>query len=920
MSSHESAFTTPDTTLWSSFTPPTDASASSVSQEDLPESIGKYKVLRRLGTGAMGIVYQCSQPGLERLVAVKVMIAGRHASAEQILRFQREAWAAAQLIHPNIVQIYDVGTEGALHYFVMEYVDGWPLDRLIGTRALTLERSLRLVVQIAQALQAAHARGIVHRDIKPSNIIVHRSGQPKLSDFGLAKTLDSGTNLSGSGAIVGTPQYMSPEQVLALPSEVDARTDVYSLGAVLYELLTGQPPVDGGNVLTILRKLSDEQPIPIRERNPDVPAAVAAICERAMAKDKAARCASAEELASAIESYRLSRFSDSPSIHRTLPATTTIFSLPRRRLSLSRLQLILFAGALIVAALLLGSFALSQRTGGTADRRESAHAEPTEEAGEGDSQSQDVAQPARSPKATNRVAEVIALARQMSQSNALAGKETPRERYKTLMEQLTSVVLLYPDHHEARYMRAHVHRQAGQYLAAIEDLNHVLHQQPRNLKAVTERLLANYQLHILYLSNFNEPLLRPFRADRVADDLKALLKDGDIAQKYVAVLIQALAQRDYDKAAELAEKRSGASIRGEDVPDVSLVEADALLRLVEKAYDAAANAPDNEKESKKKRHEQLVRLANAAIRRGLDANPHHVGLLFLKADTFQRVAVWGTAENEDRAAMLRRQRVAFDTALDRLRNTTSVGDGETAIAWAVLLNNFGRDQQAQERVNDALNVPYAYTLRAWLRLQAPVDGPLSAADVNRILHDFEPAFDSPPDDFNTFFVRALVRAAAGRWDDARADLRDCRKRLGVNPLPTGDGFYTEWLNRADNKQPQDTQYLDATLNILWYLAVPEDLRINLAEEILKRLNDPNIITQDKLMAEDVKRRKAWTHFRLGKSFAQKNDKAGVRRQIEAALALKCPEIKPETFRNEGAFSGWNEDPEFVKMYKKYEGS
>ncbi len=263
MSSQQSAFTTPDATLWSRFDPPPDP-ATPPAAEELPQAIGKYKVLSRLGAGAMGIVYQCSQPGLERLVAVKVMIAGRHASSEQIVRFEREAWAAAQLVHPNIVQIYDVGAEGELHYFVMEYVDGWSLDRLIGTPTLTLERSLRLVVQIAQALQAAHARGIIHRDIKPSNIIVHRSGQPKLSDFGLAKALDGGTNLSGSGAIIGTPQYMAPEQVLGLPSEVDARTDLYSLGAVLYEMLTGKPPVEGGNVLTTLRKLSDEEPIPLR--------------------------------------------------------------------------------------------------------------------------------------------------------------------------------------------------------------------------------------------------------------------------------------------------------------------------------------------------------------------------------------------------------------------------------------------------------------------------------------------------------------------------------------------------------------------------------------------------------------------------------------------------------------------------------
>src|SRR4051794_9784697 len=155
--------------------------------DDLPRAMGKSRRLRRLGVGAMGMVYLCSQPGLERPVAVKVMIAGRHASPEQILRFQREAWAAAQLSHPNVLQIYDVGREGTVNYFVMEYVDGPSLDGLIGTPDLTLERTLRLVAQVARALQAAHARAIIHRDIKPSNILLNKDDQPKLADFGLAK-------------------------------------------------------------------------------------------------------------------------------------------------------------------------------------------------------------------------------------------------------------------------------------------------------------------------------------------------------------------------------------------------------------------------------------------------------------------------------------------------------------------------------------------------------------------------------------------------------------------------------------------------------------------------------------------------------------------------------------------------------------
>jgi hypothetical protein len=337
------------------------------------------------------------------------------------------------------------------------------------------------------------------------------------------------------------------------------------------------------------------------------------------------------------------------------------------------------------------------------------------------------------------------------------------------------------------------------------------------------------------------------------------------------------------------------------------------------AYDDEQNAPEgSDRDQKRDRREHLVRLANTALRRGLDANPNHAGLLFLKADTYQRAAVWATAEGEDRGAMLKRQRVAFDTALDRLRNVTSVGDCETAVAMAVLSSNFAREPQAVERVNDALKLPYCYTLRAWLRLQAPppADGPLSSADVDRILREFEPAFDPLPEDWNTSFVRALLSAATGRWDDARRDLKECRRKLGKEPLPTKDGTYTEWLARAVTGP--DTRYFDATLDVLWYLNVPEDLRQGLAEEVLRRLSDANTVMQEGLKPDDVKSRKGWTHFRLAKSFAQKNDKANVLKNVQAALELKLADLKPANFQNDGALSGWNEDKEFVALYKKYE--
>src|SRR5262249_32622635 len=236
----------------------------------------------RLGAGAMGVVYKCRQPGLDRPVAVKGLVAARHADADQLARFEREARAAAPLTHPNVVQVYDAGIDGELPYFVMEYVEGCSLDRLIGTPGLTVENSLRLTYHVARALQAAHDQGIIHRDLKPANVLVHPSGQPKLADFGLARSLHDSRVLSASGHVIRTPPYLAPEQLLEAADELDGRCDVYSLGAVLYEMLTGRPPVDGPTALAVFRKLAEEDPVPVRELNPAVPEAVAALCERAL--------------------------------------------------------------------------------------------------------------------------------------------------------------------------------------------------------------------------------------------------------------------------------------------------------------------------------------------------------------------------------------------------------------------------------------------------------------------------------------------------------------------------------------------------------------------------------------------------------------------------------------------------------------
>jgi tetratricopeptide (TPR) repeat protein len=895
----------------------------------------------------MGVVYLCSQPGLERPVAVKVMIAGRHASPDQILRFQREARAAAQLTHPNVLQIYDWGSEGELNYLVMEYVDGRSLDRLIGSPLLSQERALHVITQIARALHAAHTQGIIHRDIKPSNILITQEGQPKLADFGLAKRLHDTQDLSGSGDIIGTPRYMSPEQALAVPGEIDHRSDIYSLGAVLYEMLAGSPPVDGPNALTILRQLIDEEPVPVRARNPAVPEEVAAICERAMARDRDARFATAAEFAEAIEGYlRAHPGGDgSPWWDRSpasAPRPEKPASTPPHSLDSGWRVALLAAGALGVLGLL--GLALAARSligpgaglGLAQDPPAVEGVEPEIPGSRGAGKEPGpvpvrptAPRPATSAPSTDPGSTTLAVARQFLQpggSQGLTRATAPRDRLKSLIDDLTSVVKSAPENSEVLFLRGCAHRRAGEPSAALLDLTQVLRRDRRHRDARTERLLAAYQLHILYFGNLNECALRPIRVEPVAEDMRVLLEEGDPTQRYLARLIEGLARHDFEKAGRLAESGIPVGVHSEDRADVEMVEADALFHLAEEVHrieQAAGGAAESVKERLKQRLQKLARDGVAALAQGLNVDPNHIGLLFLKADSVRRLAAWDTADDEDPQMTARRQRLAFDAALDQLRQTALMGGCDHAIARAVLLSNFSRESQALDRVKDALScqptVPYLHTLKAWLRLQSPPDGLLTVEEIDRILNDFQVAVDRS-DDFNVYFVRALLQAAAGRWEEARRDLRTCRRQLGKqsgqDSLPTNILAFNDWFIRASTAPP--TKYAYATADVLGYLPAAEDQRIRLAETVLKRLDNPKLVQDERLADEEVRSMKGWTHYRLATTFAAKNDREGVLRHVREALSLRRPDLTPRTFREDQALGAWNDDPEFVKLYREFE--
>ena len=265
--------------------------------EKLPEKFGRYKVLKELGRGAMGIVYLAEDEVLSRTVAIK-MIALTGSAEERDMhegRFRQEARAAGAVSHPSIITIYDVGREGDTAFIAMELVEGRELRDLIRDGSLAPAQSIELVALVAEALAPAHARGIVHRDIKPGNIMVLADGRIKVMDFGIAR-LKEPTVKTQTGVLLGSPQYMSPEQISG--QSLDGRADIFSLGVVLYEMLTGVKPFDAPDLTQVLFWVVNMPPKPPSERAPGLPPVVDYIIARALKKRPEERYATAAEFAS----------------------------------------------------------------------------------------------------------------------------------------------------------------------------------------------------------------------------------------------------------------------------------------------------------------------------------------------------------------------------------------------------------------------------------------------------------------------------------------------------------------------------------------------------------------------------------------------------------------------------------------------
>jgi tRNA A-37 threonylcarbamoyl transferase component Bud32 len=306
---------------------------------------GDYELLEEIAHGGMGVVWKARQTSLNRIVALKMIRAGALATESEVRRFHREAEAAANLQHPNIVAIHEVGQHNGQHYFSMDYVEGRDLGALVEREPLLARRAARYVQIIAEAIHFAHQRGTLHRDLKPQNVLIDASDRPRITDFGLAKLTSDDSRLTQSGVVMGSPSYMPPEQAAGRVAEIGPQSDVYSIGAILFELLTGRAPFQGSTPLSTLREVMESEPTGPRRLNPDVPIDLETICLKCLEKSRTARYHSARELAD-----DLGRFlAGEPIVARRASVIRKVVSWSRRHPGV-----LAAAGAVLVVGLLFG--------------------------------------------------------------------------------------------------------------------------------------------------------------------------------------------------------------------------------------------------------------------------------------------------------------------------------------------------------------------------------------------------------------------------------------------------------------------------------------------------------------------------------------------------------------------------------------
>ncbi len=265
---------------------------------------GDYELLEEIARGGMGVVFRARQVSLDRQVALKMILSGQLAAEQDVARFYAEAESAAQLEHPGIVPVFEVGQHDGQHFYAMGFVEGTSLMDRIAQGPLACTEAAEIIRQVASAVEYAHQRGVIHRDLKPANVLLDKQGHVRVTDFGLAKRVDRDSQMTASGQVLGTPSYMPPEQAGGQLEKIGPASDVYALGAVLYAMLTGRPPFQASTPVETLMQVLERDPVPPRQLDPDVDRDLDTICTKCLQKESHQRYATAQEVVAEIERYQ----------------------------------------------------------------------------------------------------------------------------------------------------------------------------------------------------------------------------------------------------------------------------------------------------------------------------------------------------------------------------------------------------------------------------------------------------------------------------------------------------------------------------------------------------------------------------------------------------------------------------------------
>ncbi|HTH47248.1 MAG TPA: serine/threonine-protein kinase, partial [Candidatus Limnocylindria bacterium] len=328
-------------------------------------AFGDYEVQAEIARGGMGVVYRARQVSLNRMVALKLILTGQFAGEDEVKRFRAEAEAAANLDHPNIVPIYDVGQVEGRHFFSMKLIEGRSLAERVRNGARDPVDSARLMQKVAAAIHYAHQRGVLHRDLKPANILVDAQGEPQVTDFGLARRIGVDSGLTQTGAVFGTPAFMPPEQADD-PRRLTVAADVYSLGAILYDLLSGRPPFEAPTPVETVMMVRDQEPTSLRSLRPEIARDLETICLKCLQKEPAKRYASALALAEDLERY----LQGEPILARPVGPAERVWRWARRRPVVAALSC---AVILLLLVVVIGAPWVATRLAHEADRAERAN-------------------------------------------------------------------------------------------------------------------------------------------------------------------------------------------------------------------------------------------------------------------------------------------------------------------------------------------------------------------------------------------------------------------------------------------------------------------------------------------------------------------------------------------------------------------